>query len=262
MIEKKQPLITVITVVLNGAEVLEKAFESVFSQSFTDFEYIVVDGGSIDGSVDIIKKYEKNIDYWVSEPDNGIYDAMNKAASLAKGRWILFLGADDVLYNVFHRVAEYLKDDKTIYYGDVFRPFANRRYDGKFSALKLSFRNICHQSIFYPKYTHEKYLYNLKYLFLSDYEFNMRCFADSIFSFSYIPVTVAIFNDNGGLSQSKKDISFHANKMELIKKHFPYYVYVIGIMRSFLINILTAFRIDKIAVSIHHLYLRIIRRLT
>lgn len=262
MIEKKQPLITVITAVLNDAKVLEKAIESVFSQSFTDFEYIVVDGGSIDGSVDIIKKYEKNIDYWVSEPDQGVYDAMNKAASLAKGRWILFLGADDVLYNVFHRVAEYLKDDNTIYYGEVFRPFANRRYDGKFSALKLSFRNICHQSVFYPKSIHAKYLYNLKYPFLSDYEFNMRCFSDSNFSFSYIPVTVAVFNDSGGLSQSKKDISFQTNKMALIKKHFPYYIYVIGIVRSLLIDILTVLKIDKLAVSMHHLYLRIIRRLT
>jgi len=99
MIEKKKTLISIITVVLNGVEFLEEAFESVFSQSFTDYEYIVIDGGSTDGTIDIIGKYAENIEYWVSEPDNGVYDAMNKAIKVAKGRWLYFLGADDVLFD-------------------------------------------------------------------------------------------------------------------------------------------------------------------
>lgn len=255
----KQPLISIITVVLNGASTIEDAFASVFSQDFSDYEYIVIDGGSSDDTVEIIKQNESKLAYWVSEPDNGVYDAMNKAVSLARGKWIYFLGADDVLYNVLAGVAGYLADDKTVYYGDVFRPFAKRRYDGRFSALKLSFRNICHQSIFYPRHVFERYSYNLKYPFLSDYEFNMRCFSDPELNFLYIPITVAIFNDSGGLSQSRDDGSFQSTKLALIKKNFPNYVYIAGIVRFFLIRVLTILRIDKIAISVHHLYLRFLQ---
>ncbi|WP_205747260.1 glycosyltransferase family 2 protein [Desulfopila sp. IMCC35006] len=258
----KQPLISVITVVFNGADTIENTFASVFSQDFDDFEYIVVDGGSKDDTVDIIKRNESNLAYWVSETDKGVYDAMNKAVHLAKGKWIYFLGADDVLYNILAKMASYLVDETTIYYGDVFRPFAKRRYDGQFSALKLSFRNICHQSIFYPRYVFEKYSYDLNYPLFSDYELNMRCYADRDLRFEYVPLTIAIYNDVGGLSQSKDDASFITNKMSLIKRYFPYYVFYIVSVRFVLIQTLVFFKIDKLAMSMHHYYLRVLRRRT
>lgn len=89
------PLITVITVVLNGEKYLEETIQSVINQTYPNVEYIIVDGGSTDGTLDIIKKYEDKIDYWVSEKDNGIYDAMNKGLRVALGKWIGFLGSDD-----------------------------------------------------------------------------------------------------------------------------------------------------------------------
>lgn len=89
------PLITVITVVFNAGETLEKAILSVINQSYCNVEFIVIDGGSTDDSLDIIKKYQHAIDYWVSESDAGIYDAWNKGVRLASGDWIAFLGADD-----------------------------------------------------------------------------------------------------------------------------------------------------------------------
>ncbi len=91
------PLITVITVVYNGAEHLEQTIKSVIEQSYPNIEYIVIDGGSTDGTLDIVKRYEEFIDYWVSEPDEGIYDAMNKGLKLATGDYIMFLNADDAL---------------------------------------------------------------------------------------------------------------------------------------------------------------------
>ena len=90
------PLITVITVVFNGEKTLEQTILSVLSQNYAHVEYIIVDGGSRDGTVDILRKYEHALDYWVSEPDNGIFDAWNKSVALASGDWIAFLGADDV----------------------------------------------------------------------------------------------------------------------------------------------------------------------
>src|ERR1700739_1974354 len=89
------PLVSVITVVYNGAKFIEQAIQSVLNQSYKNIEYIVIDGGSNDGTVDIIKKYDKQINYWQSERDGGIYFAMNKGVSLATGELIGILNTDD-----------------------------------------------------------------------------------------------------------------------------------------------------------------------
>jgi len=89
------PLVTIITVVLNGALHLEQTIRSVIEQSYANIEYLILDGGSTDATLEIIKRYADRIDYWVSEPDRGIYDAMNKGTSLARGDLIALLNADD-----------------------------------------------------------------------------------------------------------------------------------------------------------------------
>lgn len=91
------PLVSIITVVLNGHEFIESAIQSVLSQNFNNIEYIVIDGGSTDGTVEIINKYEDRIDYWVSEKDDGIYHAMNKGISMATGEIIGIVNSDDWL---------------------------------------------------------------------------------------------------------------------------------------------------------------------
>lgn len=91
----QNPLISVVTVVYNGELHIEQTIKSVIDQSYDNIEYIIIDGGSTDSTLDIIKKYEDKIDYWISEPDHGIYNAMNKGASLCSGHYIAFLNADD-----------------------------------------------------------------------------------------------------------------------------------------------------------------------
>lgn len=97
MNSRQLPLVTIITSVLNGDNTLEETFQSVFNQTYPNIEYIVVDGGSTDNTLGLIRKYEDNISYWVSEPDTGIYNAWNKGIKLAEGDWFLFLGSDDIL---------------------------------------------------------------------------------------------------------------------------------------------------------------------
>jgi len=92
-------LVTIITVVFNGANYIEQTIKSVLSQSYENIEYVIIDGGSTDATVDIIKKYSCAIDYWVSEPDEGIAHAMNKGIEVSTGDCLLFLHADDYLLN-------------------------------------------------------------------------------------------------------------------------------------------------------------------
>ena len=91
--------LSIITINLNNLEGLKNTFKSIINQTWVDFEYIIIDGGSIDGSAEYIESQNKNIDYWVSESDTGIYNAMNKGIKKAKGEYILFINSGDVLYS-------------------------------------------------------------------------------------------------------------------------------------------------------------------
>ncbi|HEX3386494.1 MAG TPA: glycosyltransferase, partial [Mucilaginibacter sp.] len=90
-----RPKVSIVTVVFNAADSLELTILSVINQSYPNTEFIIIDGGSTDGTVDLIKKYDKKINYWISEKDSGIYDAMNKALDVVSGDWVYFLGAGD-----------------------------------------------------------------------------------------------------------------------------------------------------------------------
>lgn len=116
---KDSPLFSIITVCFNASEDLEKTIKSVSEQSCHDYEYIVIDGGSSDNTLDTIKKYSKEIDKWVSEKDEGIYNAMNKGAKMARGKYLYFLNAGDTLYDedVLNRVSECLEDESVLVYG-------------------------------------------------------------------------------------------------------------------------------------------------
>lgn len=106
-----KPLVSIVTVVLNGADHLAEAMESVFAQDYPYLEYIVIDGGSTDGTIDLIRHAEDQVDYWRSEPDRGLYEAMNKGIKLAQGDVIGLLNADDILYpDAVGKVIEYMGD--------------------------------------------------------------------------------------------------------------------------------------------------------
>ncbi len=118
------PVFTVVTVIFNGAQDVERTILSVINQSYDDVEYIIIDGGSTDGTLDILRKYEYAIDYWISEPDKGIYDAFNKACRLITGQWTIFLGAGDVFHDTeilakIYKTVQRVGMDTEIIYGKV-----------------------------------------------------------------------------------------------------------------------------------------------
>ena len=208
------PLISIVTVSYNAVKDIEKTILSVLNQTYPNIEYIIIDGGSTDGTLDIIKKYEDKISYWVSEHDKGIYDAMNKGIVKANGDYLFFLGADDKVICDFNEIVLFFKDKNTVYYGDVLFGEGGRRYDGEFDTNKLLDTNISHQSIFYPKICFLNNFYNLKYKLYADYEMNIRLW--NKFKFIYINKTITIYGTEG-VSSLNKDLEF--------KKDFPLIIY-------------------------------------
>ena len=253
-------LVSIIIPVLNSASTLRKCLDSIKEQTYPGLELIILDGGSTDATVDILREYNDQITHWHSETDDGVYDAMNKGIKVSTGDWSYFLGADDVLLSGFSRIIESFQDHNTIYYGDVVMPVRNRRYDGRFSAYKLACRNICHQSVFYPEAVWGKHTFNLKYTGLADYELNMRCFGDPDIRFEYIPETVARFQDSKGISQMRPDTKFNQEKLLLVKKNFPAAVYYAVAIRTFMMSLLKHAGLYDVAWKIKNYVTRINRQ--
>jgi glycosyltransferase involved in cell wall biosynthesis len=212
------PLISIITVVFNGASTLEQTILSVINQTYENIEYIIIDGGSTDGTIDIISKYEDKIAYWVSVSDKGIYDAMNKGLENVHGNFVYFLNSGDVLYknNILNKIAIQMTDFNVVYYGNVYLSNIQKLYWGKFSAYKLAIGNICHQSIFYPQSIYKIHRYNLKYKVFADYHYNICIFRKV--KFIYVNEIIANY-DNQGFSVTEKDEIFKKDINLLILKN-------------------------------------------
>jgi glycosyltransferase involved in cell wall biosynthesis len=201
------PLVSIITVVFNGAEHIEQTIKSVISQTYPNIEYIIIDGGSIDGTLDIIKKYENNVDYFVSEPDRGIYDAMNKGIDLANGEWLNFMNAGDSFYNeeVLNKIFQYGRNYKNIdiIYSDTF-------LNGKSPLVCNKDNNVViHQSMIYRSNLHKEvglYLVNEK-LLISDYIFFMLCKNKN-----WYKTDIIISNYNTEGLTSKENFILHLNQ--------------------------------------------------
>ena len=170
-----KPKITIVTVTYNAEDFIEETILSIINQTYKNVEYIIVDGSSNDNTLEIVKKYEDKIDCFVSEKDNGIYDAMNKAIDIASGKWINFMNAGDtfasmdVLENIFS------KNNLTNYdfiYGQHFRKNAHNKILLPTKSLELMWQGICfcHQSLFSRTNLIKEKPFDLSYKIVSDYE--------------------------------------------------------------------------------------------
>lgn len=192
----RRPLISIITVVYNANTTLEATLQNVLSQNKALFEYWIIDGGSTDGSVDIIKKYSDQLAGWVSEPDKGIFDAMNKGIDRATGDWLYFLGADDLLTkDILYKVSTYLKPDLVAVYGKIITDTGHtmRSHVGIRCLLE---NRLHHQGTFYHRNLFKEFRYVQKFNIAADYEITLRIYLQRLPT-QYVPYTIAIFAIGG-----------------------------------------------------------------
>jgi glycosyltransferase involved in cell wall biosynthesis len=199
------PKLSIITINLNNAEGLEKTIYSVISQTYSDFEYIVIDGGSKDGSVDVIKKYADRLTYWASEPDTGIYNAMNKGIRKAGGEYCQFLNSGDLLVapDVTERMIANMPDC-AICYGNMIaiqngEKMVHKGFEGKTISLVDLFRStINHSPAYIRRDLFGKYgLYDETLRIVSDWKFFLIAVGLNSEMVAYRDVNVAIFDMNG-----------------------------------------------------------------
>jgi len=210
------PLLSIIIPTYNAEATIERCLKSLCSQSYKDFEVCIVDGASSDRTITIASNFRSCLDNLriISEPDSGVYDAMNKGVNIARGEWVYFLGGDDELHS--HDVLFQIFSDESnlkhhVIYGNVISSRFHGTYNGKFSADMLYRINICHQSIFVKKSIFRKLgLFNTKYKILADWEHNTRWFFNRSIRKKYVDLIIANYSD-GGLSSSLNDHDLSAD---------------------------------------------------
>lgn len=211
--------LSIIIPTFNSGTVLGSALDSIVNQTFADCEVLIMDGASTDNTIEIAKSYNDSRIRIYSEPDKGIYDAMNKGIKKANGEWIYFLGSDDYLLksDVLERMIEGT-DNLDMVYGDVEATHLPPEHYGEWTPETLSY-NRCHQAIFYRRNVFDQLgLYPPKYPICADHYINLRLFLSNRFYLQYRPIQVA-HHSAGGTSSTKHDLAFYNDLDRLIVRY-------------------------------------------
>lgn len=229
------PKISIVTVVYNNVSTVARTIEDTLQQTYQNLEYVVVDGASTDGTINVIKQYNDRLQ-WISEPDHGIYDAMMKGVLMASGEWVLFRNVGDFFYTdtcieeVFSRYEDNGEDFiacdirffRKGYYKDAKPEILNK---DKFAAMPFF-----HPSTFIRRKTQLKYPFNLRYKNCADYDFFLHCLRDGA-TYKYIDITLSLFDCNVGASVDHGDRRLLEN-IEILKSYGAPYKYIDYRIRS------------------------------
>ena len=200
--------ISIITVVYNMVDEIEKTILSIINQTYSDFEYIIIDGASTDGTIDVIKKYEDKISFWISEPDSGIYDAMNKGVSKCTGVYCNFMNAGDCFYdnNVLERIFTKGRTEDVLHgvtitdKGRITKPIAPKDL-----SLFFFYRtSLGHQATFIKTELLRKYPYDTKYHIVADAKFFIEALILNNHSYIALSEKVCIYDTTGISSNEAK----------------------------------------------------------
>jgi glycosyltransferase involved in cell wall biosynthesis len=195
-----QPKLSIITVNYNDAKGLEKTIQSVIAQTYQNFDYLIVDGDSNDGSKIVAERYQANIDYYISEPDTGIYHAMNKGIKASKGEYLLFLNSGDVLNGntAVNDFVNHIDFGGDIIYGDYKFKTGGKVYPDNLTPLFFVRTSLPHQSTFFNRVVFDKMgLYDERYKIVADRAFYIKCFLNNQFVFKHINYPLTIFDLTG-----------------------------------------------------------------
>lgn len=221
--------LSIITINYNNKIGLEKTIKSVVNQTYKDFEYIVIDGNSNDGSKKLIEDYKNKISVSISEPDSGIYNAMNKGIKLANGEYLLFLNSGDSLLieNVLHKVISNLNSEKDIFYGNLIYSKEGKPIFKNIPPKKLTFSYFLEHSLPHPASFIKKDLFNKFFLYnetlkiVSDWEFFIYSICKQSASYQHLDIDISDF-DNTGMSSNPENLDKQKKEKEqVILNHFP-----------------------------------------
>lgn len=229
------PLISIVTIVYNDKDGVKKTINNIINQTYRNIEFIIIDGGSTDGTVDIIKKYRESIAYWISEKDGGIYDAFNKGLDIATGDFINFMNAGDTFYEsqTIEKSVEKINHKNKVYFGKVIV-----KYKGKsclYPDLNNSIKRFAkkrlpnHQSMFFPKNFYQNNKYNLNYKISADDDYKFRSIND--YGLEFIDMTICEYS-RGGVSANFNDISILRQRIVESWKIFRMHIGLIRAVRS------------------------------
>lgn len=229
---EKIPTISIITVVFNGAEILEGTILSVINQTYPNIEYLIIDGKSNDGTLEIIKKYDAQITNWISEKDAGLYDAMNKGLAMATGDFVWFMNAGDRIFenNTIEKMVEKWQPNSDILFGEVMLVNEGREYQGTRSEKttqklpqKLNWKSlqkgmvVCHQGFLPKRNIAPNYaLDNLA----ADIDWVIQCLKKSKKN-THTNLILAEYLQ-GGLSKQRHQQSL-IGRYKILKKHYGFF---------------------------------------
>ena len=216
---------TIITINFNNSAELRQTIESVVGQTLKDIEYIVIDGGSTDGSVEVIKDYADHIDYWISEPDNGVYNAMNKGLAKAHGEYVNFMNSGDTFFSpsVLEEVDRQI-GDADILFGNVCNRATGVRYGGIKAGSEVTFLTLkkeilCHQATFYRRDIFNRHPYDESLRLIADWKVNVQAIVTDNCKVKVVDTMIARY-DLTGMSSTQSQL--HAEERHRVMSElFP-----------------------------------------
>lgn len=214
--------LSIITVNFNNRDGLQRTIDSVVCQTWRDFEWIIIDGGSTDGSKELIEQYQDNFAYWCSEPDKGIYNAMNKGIDKARGEYVNFMNSGDCFYEADTLEKVFSKDwNEDILYGDAVEEGQNKTKYRKDLLLQLYEHTLCHQATFIKRELFSKHSYDESLKIVADWKFFVQSIVCENASAVYVVQIIANYEKN---TTALLNSSYYNERTRVLQELFPPFV--------------------------------------